>query len=284
MKVGRPQEALEFYRPLLEIETIPDANLYFQVAMCYREIGEIHQAEKYLKSITELDPKNTKSRIELAKIYEESERLEEAHALYNEVEELQKPPPTLKKLRKRDREKLQRIREELPGNKSQKKRKGQKLPDIAYVNYVPLLPKPIPGAPVHVEKPSIWTPELDAHYSCLRRESSGMRAGNSVSRKAWKVAAKAMIECFQAHKPFYPIAPIRYRLPVAGLPSVLHNIETREWLDIFLEYALCVVRENKVEEAYATLASARRAVVFSRSREDMFLIHVAWCSKLMGVQ
>ena len=52
-----------------------------------------------------------------------------------------------------------------------------------------------------------------------------------------------------------------------------------EWLDLFLEYAMGLAHTGKAQEAYKVCESARDAVVFSNSKEDMFLIHVAWAGK-----
>ncbi|KAH8880755.1 TPR-like protein [Thozetella sp. PMI_491] len=55
------------------------------------------------------------------------------------------------------------------------------------------------------------------------------------------------------------------------------GIPFSEWLDIFLEYALSLVRDKKRKESYAVCQAARDSVVFA-TREDTFLIHVAWAS------
>ena len=52
-----------------------------------------------------------------------------------------------------------------------------------------------------------------------------------------------------------------------------------DWLDLFLEYAMGLAHTGKAQEAYKVCESARDAVVFSNSKEDMFLIHVAWAGK-----
>lgn len=48
---------------------------------------------------------------------------------------------------------------------------------------------------------------------------------------------------------------------------------------LFLEYALGLAHRDKYAEAYKACESARDAVVFSNSKEDMFLIHVTWAGK-----
>ena len=52
-----------------------------------------------------------------------------------------------------------------------------------------------------------------------------------------------------------------------------------DWLDLFLEYAMGLAHTGKAPDAYKVCESARDAVVFSNSKEDMFLIHVAWAGE-----
>lgn len=64
------------------------------------------------------------------------------------------------------------------------------------------------------------------------------------------------------------------------IPEDYRGITFSAWLDIFLEFAMCLAREGKVRESYEICEAAKDAIVYYHSREDMFLIHVAWCSKL----
>ncbi len=53
------------------------------------------------------------------------------------------------------------------------------------------------------------------------------------------------------------------------------GIPFSNWLDIFLEYALSLVRAKKRKESYAICQAARDSIVFATT-EDTFLIHVTW--------
>lgn len=50
------------------------------------------------------------------------------------------------------------------------------------------------------------------------------------------------------------------------------------WLDIFLEYALCLARRGSIEGAYETITTATDASVFYHDRHFMYSIHVCWFS------
>jgi general transcription factor 3C polypeptide 3 (transcription factor C subunit 4) len=63
------------------------------------------------------------------------------------------------------------------------------------------------------------------------------------------------------------------------VPTEYRGIPFSTWLDIFLEYALCLARNGRMRESYDLCEAAKACSVFYHSREDIFLIHVTWCSK-----
>jgi general transcription factor 3C polypeptide 3 (transcription factor C subunit 4) len=65
----------------------------------------------------------------------------------------------------------------------------------------------------------------------------------------------------------------------SNIPADYRHISFSAWLDIFVEYALCLARSGRIQESYEICEAAKDAVVFCQSREDLFLIHVTWCSK-----
>ena len=65
-----------------------------------------------------------------------------------------------------------------------------------------------------------------------------------------------------------------------NVPTSYRGISFREWLDMFLEYALCLARHKQVEESYAMCQAASDSNVWCHSREDMFTIHITWLSRL----
>jgi len=63
------------------------------------------------------------------------------------------------------------------------------------------------------------------------------------------------------------------------VPENYRGISFSAWLDIFLDYALCLIREGKQQEAYDICEAAKDATVFYHSKEFMFLIHICWCGR-----
>ncbi|KXJ94601.1 hypothetical protein Micbo1qcDRAFT_193734 [Microdochium bolleyi] len=56
------------------------------------------------------------------------------------------------------------------------------------------------------------------------------------------------------------------------------GVPFNEWLDLFLEYATGLAHAGKYQQAYSVCESARDAVMFSNSKDDLFVIHVAWAA------
>lgn len=65
----------------------------------------------------------------------------------------------------------------------------------------------------------------------------------------------------------------------AKFPDDHRGIPFRIWLNIFLEYAICLAKNGEKEESYEIVQAAKDARPFYESRENRFLIHLCWCSK-----
>jgi len=66
----------------------------------------------------------------------------------------------------------------------------------------------------------------------------------------------------------------------ADIPADYRGISFQDWLDVFLEYAICLARQGRRNESYEICEAARDANVYYHNREDMFLIHVCYSGKL----
>ncbi|KAI1457091.1 TPR-like protein [Annulohypoxylon moriforme] len=62
------------------------------------------------------------------------------------------------------------------------------------------------------------------------------------------------------------------------VPVSYRGVPFNEWLDLFLEYAMGLAQTGRYQDAYKVCESARDTTIFSKSKEDMFLIHVAWAA------
>ncbi|KAL2753820.1 hypothetical protein ACRALDRAFT_1064970 [Sodiomyces alcalophilus JCM 7366] len=57
-----------------------------------------------------------------------------------------------------------------------------------------------------------------------------------------------------------------------------------DWLELFLDYAISLALFGRAEEAHQVCEAARDSIVFTNSKDYMFLIHVAWaaCAVYLG--
>ena len=60
------------------------------------------------------------------------------------------------------------------------------------------------------------------------------------------------------------------------IPTEYRGIPFEDWLDVFLEYALCLAKQGKRTRAYEFVQAAYDCNVWYHSHESCFLIHVAW--------
>ncbi|KAG9232259.1 hypothetical protein BJ875DRAFT_467420 [Amylocarpus encephaloides] len=158
--------------------------------------------------------------------------------------------------------------------------------------------------------------ELHQQYIVLGRELDRMRAGHLEGRKAWMDAARYLINNFRAVKALYPYdktlkftgynanesaqaqAPLTLELDAmaarlskslgadvedranvipAGIPDNYRGMSFKAWLDIFLEFAICLAKQGKRRDAYDICVSVKDCIVWFHSRDDMFILHLCWC-------
>ncbi|RYO94267.1 hypothetical protein DL764_007865 [Monosporascus ibericus] len=155
--------------------------------------------------------------------------------------------------------------------------------------------------------------ELASHWQTVRASRHEPRSSEDGPSQSFMSAAGALIDDFRSYKDFYswdkylshlgikqaeqklvtrnrnlvemaerlshtpgesgPIKPTseKFAIGYRGVPF-------SEWLDLFLEYAMGLAHYGRFQDAYKVCESARDAVVFSNSKEDLFLIHVAWAA------
>jgi len=69
-------------------------------------------------------------------------------------------------------------------------------------------------------------------------------------------------------------APIQ---PPVTLPQAHRGIPLDKWLDIFLDYAFCLVKAGKHREAYVVCHAARDSTIWT-AMDTTYIIHLAWAS------
>ncbi|RKF80761.1 Transcription factor tau subunit sfc4 [Golovinomyces cichoracearum] len=289
------QEALRYYRPLANISEEIDAWLLIEIGKCHLYLGDDSEAEKYFASALQEDNDNIDARMELAKMFERLGRMEEAFNLVNQAMRLRRTKHSSGEGRLGDSG-----REIEPKPKKVRKPKQANTKTSKKSIYMDELTK---------------AEHLKAQLQVFKQELDGMRSGNPKSLFPWMAAAKDLTDDFRGFKTFYPWDKFIKFIGYSGnsrilaetpldsdltamaerlsrglgaesqenspdkieIPKDYRGISFSTWLDIFLEYALCLARNGNAHESYEICEAAKDAIIFYHSREDMFLIIVAWC-------
>ncbi|CAD6499504.1 BgTH12-03616 [Blumeria graminis f. sp. triticale] len=291
---GFYENALSYYHPLAKMPEETDSWLLIDIGRCYLHLGNDSDAEKYFVAALNEDNDNIDARMELARIFERLGRMEEAFNLVNQAMQLRRNGYSVEGCHDghgRDAEaKLRRMRKPRPSTSKASK-------SSVYMDEV------------------TRAEHLKAQLNVLTEELDGMRSGNPKSLFAWMAAAKDLTDDFRGFKTFYPwdkfikfigysgnsrilaetpldsdLTAMAERLTKGlgadsqdapptnvDIPQDYRGISFNTWLDIFLEYALCLARNGSAHESYELCEAAKDAIVFYHSREDMFLINMGWC-------
>ncbi|KAI9838563.1 MAG: hypothetical protein M1819_004872 [Sarea resinae] len=305
---GLYDEALRFYEPLQQVGDYTDAAFYTAMAQCYRAAGLTSEAEECYQTIIENDADNINARVQLAKMYEDLGRSEEAFHYVNEVILLGRKDIANQSIREgvskvtTTEELAALIPTILPNREKSKKRQG-----------------PSQTAAAKQERERIRDENVEVLYVRLQAVQDSMRAGDETAMKEWMATARELTDEFRTCKTLFPwdkyikflgySAEARKRAlkpknseamdeveAMAGrlqetlnreedngqaaenqpIPQDYRGIPFDVWLDIFLEYAICTAKINKVQDAYEILSAATDANVFYHSPESMFMIHTCW--------
>ncbi|KAH8815777.1 hypothetical protein F5884DRAFT_852241 [Xylogone sp. PMI_703] len=297
------KEALTFYEPLKSIAGQSDALLQVQLGICYLRMSMKQQAEECFQTAIQIDENNIEARIQLAKLYEELNEQKQAFIYVNEVMSLRRAQGLASSENDPGTEGAQTDAQYLMTD--ERPRKSQYKPRR--------LANPVD----RLKDEAARAEQLHTQYLIMQSERGRMRDGNEEAMQAWMDAAGDLVDDFRSCKTFYPwdkyvhflgysrdsklqaqtpldsdISAMADRLSQnlgassqegsklsqTEIPADYRGIAFSVWLDIFLEYAICLARVGKGRDSYEICEAAKDAIVFYHSREDMFLIHVCWCT------
>ncbi|KAK3692386.1 hypothetical protein B0T22DRAFT_495585 [Podospora appendiculata] len=315
LEVDKPYEALMYlnlYKRIAdECGDIPvDADLLVSQGRCHMALGDKSLAEECFIAAIEDDQDHIEARVQLANMYEgehEQEGREEAFLLVREalnLEARRKDGTSLKPRRARGPYGPRKPRE--------KKERKERKPGERKSKYVP---RRLINAEKRAQQELEMLGEASRNYQVMRDLKEQVVAGDEQATAAWTRAAKNLTDDFRSYKQFYPwekyirylgfggqaavpsrnfklaamaerlqhdLAPVEgqeqtNKQPVKNFPKDHRGIPFDQWLDIFLDYAFCLVRLGKHREAYIVCHAARDSIIWA-SVENTFLIHVAWAS------
>ncbi|KAH0538778.1 hypothetical protein FGG08_004666 [Glutinoglossum americanum] len=299
-EAGFYKDALRFYEPLINMDEYPDLEFYFQLADCYRSAGLSKEAEECYQTIVANDEENIDARVSLAKLYEDQNMPEQAYAYVNEIILLRRQdkgtpikrtdphggadwpapakrasrikragPPLVTREQRRENE---RIRDE---NVRALYKKFQYLHTRARAGEDQVLAEWMECSSDLIDdfrNSRVFYP-YDKHIKFLGYSSAARKRALEGYRKRENIlnAMEMMAERLQGS--MEANGKQVENLPV---PKDYRGISFDVWLDIFLEYALCLAKASDIDETYEIIQAAIDAIVFYHSRDSMFQIHVCW--------
>ncbi|RFU27016.1 hypothetical protein B7463_g9320, partial [Scytalidium lignicola] len=297
------RNALTFYEPLIKVAGHADALLQVQLGTCYFRISMKQQAEECFQTAIQIDENNIEARIQLAKLYEELNEQKQAFIFVNEVMSLRRAQGLASSEVEAGVEGSQSNAQYLMKDKQPRKSQYK--------------PRRLANPVDRLKDEAARSEQLHTQYLIMQAKRSQMRDGDEEAMQSWMDAAGDLINDFRSCKTFYPWdkyvhflgysrdsrlqaqtpldsdisamadrlshnlgahAQDSSKLSQAEIPADYRGISFSVWLDIFLEFAICLARVGRGRDSYEICEAAKDAIVFYHSREDMFLIHVCWCT------
>ncbi|KAI9851300.1 MAG: transcription factor TFIIIC subunit tfc4 [Thelocarpon superellum] len=308
---GHHHEALKFLEPLQQIDGYPDAQLYLQMATSYRGIDLPEKSELCYKTVIEHDERNIEARVHLARLYEELDMPEEAFTLANEVLQLTQQDgdtpdtrsraghragartgallPTASKASQRTPRKPRMTAEETEEREAARveamqmqhaqvqslqdqMRAGDESATIDWMRGSKVLVQEFRSARVFFP----WDKYVRfLGYSREARKRALKSKGNETVTDMEAMADRLKASLEDAGKAEDPAA--------SAVPDDYRGIPFDQWLDVFLEYALCLAKRGQAADAYEVLGAAYDANVFYHSPESVFQIQLCWAVCALAV-
>ncbi|ESZ97604.1 hypothetical protein SBOR_2005 [Sclerotinia borealis F-4128] len=304
---GYHRDALDFYLPLAPGTGTEGASLQFKMGKCWLGEETDKEAELCFQNAVQMEEDNIPARMELARLYERLNEREQSFMYVNEIIAIRRA--------QRQLEDAEGETKSFDAESSKKPRKKHvsfasiRRPQSRYV------PRRLLDPAERLKEEAARAEHLQSQYSTMKAELERMRAGESTATHMWMEAAEDLIDDFRGFKTFYPWdkyvkflgyshddkfqaetkletdltemadrlskklgadAEDRTNVTSASIPADYRGISFSSWLDIFLEYAICLAKDGNDRGSYEICESARDAIVFYHRREDMFLIHVCW--------
>ncbi|KAJ2858572.1 transcription factor TFIIIC subunit tfc4 [Coemansia erecta] len=88
-ETGNVELALGTYQRLMDREETNQPSLWERMAKCYRELGNMDEAQEYAEAVVQADPSDIDMRLWLAEVYEESGQVDKAYNMIQIVEGIQ---------------------------------------------------------------------------------------------------------------------------------------------------------------------------------------------------
>ncbi|KKA30244.1 hypothetical protein TD95_005325, partial [Thielaviopsis punctulata] len=317
---GMYEKAAPYYRSLRDIAGITDASISFALGRCYMAQGNLEAAEECFLATIEADEANIEARVELATIYENAKEGEEALILVTEALALRDaqrleeegygtadaPTGTASRARSQNAS---------PRNPKRRKRNPGMIPTR-------FRPRRLgdPSARRKAEQERVKG--LLEKYGEAQVMRERLAQGDHALFSEWMMVTKELIDDFRSSKKFYTwdrylkllgktsgrhdksregaksaLDEMAERLTKAILPpdevpdpavtttdDNYLGIPFDSWLDLFLDYAVCLCHDGNYDESANICNAARDSTVFRNSLDFTTRIYLTWgaCAAFAG--
>ncbi|KAL7270567.1 transcription factor TFIIIC subunit tfc4 [Rhizina undulata] len=302
------QEAIDYYSVVVECAEFLDRKLWFDMAECYKALdGHIEDAEDCYTTILDSFPNDLEAMMQLAGIYEVSDRKAAALDLVNEIIRL-----------RREREAVEKAIKDAPSNNVDVPAEDDPMAFFPNQPIRERVKRRRPGALTTEEKAEMEakkTEQTAVKYRKLEYLKDAMKAGEPTAVKDWLDTAGELVDDFRNTKAFYPnernmvfkgfMTTAQRRLQAQGENSRIEKMQHRlqesltfqddeienfedlqtfrglnfeVWLEIFLQYAICLGKHDNFQDAYDVCNAAKEANVFFHNKKRKFIIWITWLS------
>lgn len=304
-------EALEFYSKLIDIDEMNTPDLWLSMAKAFRATEDYAQAEECLDAVIASETENSEAIVLLAEIYENTDRRQDALEAINRVIELRRAVDAedtgtmaddhssaceeeqRNSVEAEATSALKQAAKRRPRRKKGRSGRNRKEEDL-------------------VEFENRKTAETRTQFKALELSNLGMLASEPEATEQWMSAASDLVDDFKNIRHFYPSdkkntfqgiikpsrgsrasdEPISERLQgiadrledsltaaEAVSKSAVHLDHFRgflfsEWLDVFLQYALLLIKSGELSGGYSVLEAAAGANVFYQDHARFMRIHM----------
>lgn len=298
-------EAVQYYSSVVEGTQFIDKTLWFNMATCYKALNQVEEAEDCYVTVLEAYSQDTNAMMELASIYEVSNRKAEALELVNQVIALRRE----KEARDRDKNVPTEQAPADPGHD----------PMAFFPNQPPprRVRKRRPGAITNEERAEMnarKTEQTAIKYTKLEYLRTKMEEGDPETIKDWLDTAGELVDDFRNTKALFPsekgrtfkgfistaqrrekakgdteqLERMQHRLEeslsfqddqmdtIATDATTFRGLDFDTWLYIFMQYALCLAKYDNYQDAYDVCSVAKEANVFYLDKRKVFTIWTTW--------
>jgi general transcription factor 3C polypeptide 3 (transcription factor C subunit 4) len=295
--------ALKFYTPLKAIKEENTTSLHMQIGKCFLGQNLAREAEASLMYAIRLDDSDTDARTLLARLYEERGDEELALEVISQILDLTLKPTTQRKrkpYRKRTarlppsaststRERPTRMEGEIPSFEThylalETELEGMRSGDVEATETWMAAAEEFTDAFRGVRKFYSWDKYLEfTGYSGEELKEAQTSLPTDLSVIADRLSkSKPISSNYTIFANFTGLhADLSDDMGSNALLDIndYRGIPFHIWLDIFMEYALCLAKNGQKEESYEIVQAAKDARPFYAFRDNRFLIHLCWCSK-----